>query len=492
MKRMTPKLRNRVGLFLFSALLGGCIVGPDYKKADIATPESWSNPIQSEPPNEPAAPLKDWWTIFNDPVLNQLIEEAHESNLTLQAALGSVREARARLAYAGAQNLPEVSAFARPSTTKISDNGAFRQIAPPGGFKGQSMMIFGLDAAWEIDVFGRNKREVEAESARYESSIETYRDALVSLYAEVALTYIEIRSYQAHIAKAESNIEVQQKALDLTEERFRDGLTSALDIEQAKSNLYSTQAAVPLFRLHMNEAYNRLAVLCAKDAGSLQGEIADTATLPAPVMDVASGVPADLMRQRPDIRRAEREAAAATAMIGVAEADLYPRFALKGSIGLESSSASSLFDSSSLIWTVAAPIHWNIFTAGRTLDHIEIKDEQAKQAVLNYRQTVLVALEEVENAITGFNEFRIRHQHLTDATKATSNAVELVTTQYENGLTDFNNVLDMQRALYDQENRLVSSQTDSLRNIVALYKAMGGGWQPPEETEIIEDSVNVQ
>ncbi len=486
------KARPRIGLLLLFALLGGCTVGPDYKKAEIETPASWSNPIQNEPPEDPVAPLEDWWTIFNDPVLDGLIEDAHESNLTLQAALGSVREARARLAYAGAQNLPEANVFGKPSTTKISDNGAFRQIAPPGGFKGQSMMIFGLDAAWEIDIFGRNRREVEAESARYESSIETYRDALVSLYSEVALAYIEILSYQAHIAKAQSNIDVQQKALALTEERFRDGLTSALDIEQAKSNLYSTQAAVPLFRLRMNEAYNRLAVLCGKDAGSLQGQIADTGTLPTPQMDVSAGVPADIMRQRPDIRRAERQAAAATAMIGVAEADLYPRFALKGSIGLESSSVSSLFDSSSLIWTVAAPIHWNVFTAGRTLDHIEIKEEQAKQAVLNYRETVLVALEEVENAITGFNEYRIRHRHLIEATKATENAVELVTTQYENGLTDFNNVLDMQRALYDQENKLVSSKTDSLRNVVALYKAMGGGWQPPEETEIIEDAVNAQ
>ncbi|MGE9295530.1 MAG: TolC family protein [Puniceicoccales bacterium] len=293
-------------------------------------------------------------------------------------------------------------------------------------------------------------------------------------------------------AGTQQNIEAQTQSLDLTEERFRDGLTSALDIEQAKSNLYVTQAAIPVFRIQMNEAYNRLAVLCGKDPGTLQEIIGDTALLPVPDMDVSTGVPADLMRQRPDIRRAEREVAAANAMIGVATANLYPRFALKGSIGLESRSFSDLFDSSSIIWTVAAPVHWNIFTAGRVLDTIDIKTEQTEKATLNYQLTVLEALEEVENAMVGYNEYRIRQGFLEGAEKATESAVELVTTQYENGLTDFNNVLDMQRALYEQQNHLVSSQTDSLRSVVALYKALGGGWKPYTDTEVIEDAANVQ
>ncbi|MGE9295242.1 MAG: TolC family protein, partial [Puniceicoccales bacterium] len=197
MRFVSKQTHGRVGLLLAVSLFGGCAVGPDYKKPEVETPDTWHSTIMDEPPGEPDAPIQAWWEIFDDPVLNRLIEEARESNLTLQTALATVREARARLAYAGAQNLPEAGAFARATTTKLSNNGALSQVAPPGGFEPQGMMVFGLDAAWEIDVFGRIRREVEAESARFEASIESYRDVMVSLYAEVALTYIEIRSNQA-------------------------------------------------------------------------------------------------------------------------------------------------------------------------------------------------------------------------------------------------------------------------------------------------------
>lgn len=486
-----PVTHCRLLLLLSAVLLGGCAVGPDYQKPEIATPDAWHSAIMADAPDEPTAPIQTWWEIFNDPVLNSLIEEARQSNLDLQTALASVREARYRLAYAGGQELPEISAFGQITDTKLSDNGALSQVAPPGGFTSQGMMVFGLDAAWEIDVFGRIRREVEAESARFEASIESYRDALVSLYAEVALTYIEIRSYQAHIAKAQQNIDAQTQSLDLTDERFRDGLTSDLDVQQAKSNLYSTQAVIPQFRILLNRAYNRMAVLCGKDAGSLQAQIENTSHLPVPDMNAAAGVPADLLRQRPDIRRAEREVAATTAAIGAATAELYPKFALKGTIGLESRSASDLFDSSSIIWTVAAPVHWNVFTAGRVRDNIDIKEEQQEQAILQYRQNVLEALEEVENALVTYRESRERHQYLQQAEIATASAVDLVTTQYESGLTDFDNVLNMQRALYDQQNKLVSSQTEELKSIVALYKAIGGGWDatPPPVKETPKEEI---
>ncbi len=463
-------------LVLLAALWGGCAVGPDYEQPDISTPDAWHEAIVGDGAGEPTAPIQTWWEIFNDPVLNDLIEEARESNLTLQSALANVREARARLAYMGGKNLPEVSLFGQTTTTKLSDNGAFSQMAPSNGFHSQSMMAFGLDAAWEIDVFGRIQRQVEAESARFEASIESYRDVLVSLYAEVALTYLEIRSCQVHITNAESNIGIQTQSLDLSEERFNDGLTSQLDVEQAKSILNTTKAAIPLFQIRLNQAYNRLAVLCGKDPGTLQDELSGEAKLPVPSMDISTGVPADLLRQRPDVRQAERELAAATAMIGATTAELYPRFAIKGTIGLESRSASDLFDSSSLMWSLGAPIHWNIFTAGRTLDNIDIKEEQQQQALLNYRQTVLEALEEVENALVSYNQYTLRSESLDEATKATESAVDLVNTQYDTGLTNYNNVLDTERSLYDQQSSLIASRTDSLKSIIALYKAVGGGW----------------
>ncbi|MDP0497327.1 MAG: efflux transporter outer membrane subunit [Verrucomicrobiota bacterium JB024] len=475
---------QRLPLLLLAALLGGCAVGPDYTKPEITTPDAWQLAIVGETPGEADAPIQSWWEMFNDPVLNGLIEDARESNLTLQIALANVREARARLAYTGGTALPEVQAFGQAASTKLSDNGAFSQMAPPGGFHSQGMMAFGLDAAWEIDVFGRIRRQVEAESAAFSASVESYRDVLVSLYAEVALTYIEIRACQVHIANAESNIKVQTQSLDLTEERFNDGLTSQLDVEQAKSNLYNTRAAIPLFRIRMNAAYNRLAVLCGKDPGTLQTEVGGAGVLPSPGMNLSAGVPADLLRQRPDIRQAERELAAATARIGAATADLYPRFALKGAIGLESRSFSDLFDSSSMVWTMAAPVHWNIFTAGRTLDNIEIHEEKQQQALLNYRQVILQAMEEVENALTSYNEYRQRGQELDQAAQAAESAVELVSIQYDSGLTNFNNVLDTERSLYEQQNSLISSQTDSLRSIVALYKAIGGGWNSADAPDL--------
>jgi len=464
------------GSLLVAILMSSCTVGPDYEKPALPTPDAWHYALGLDEPEKATAPIQAWWELFEDPVLNQLIEQAEASNLTAQIAYTRVREARSRLAYTGAQNLPEVEAFAEATSTKLSDNGALSQVKPAGGFEPQGMMVFGLDAAWEIDVFGRIRREVEAEGALFEASIESYRDVMVSLYAEVALAYIEIRSSQAHIHKARQNVDVQTKTLELTEERFRDGLTSALDVEQAKSNLYATRAAIPVFRLRMNTAYNRLAVLCDDEVGSLKAQIGDASALPKPQMDIALGVPADLMRQRPDVRRAEREVAAANAQVGAATAELYPRFALSGAIGLESRSAGELFDSSSVIWTMAAPVHWNVFTAGRTLDLIDMRNDATDGAILNYRETVLEAIEEVQNALVGISENRTRLDLLNQATRATSSAVELVTTQYENGLTDFNNVLDMQRALYRQENHLVTSQTDELNSIVALYKALGGGW----------------
>ena len=252
-------------------------------------------------------------------------------------------------------------------------------------------------------------------------------------------------------------------------------------MEQAKSNLNTTKAAIPLYRIRLNEAYNRLAVLCGKDPGTLQDQLDGPAKLPEPSMDIASGVPADLLRQRPDIRQAERELAASTAAIGAATAELYPRFAIQGTIGLESRSLNDLFDSSSVLWSLAAPVHWNVFTAGRVLDNIEIKEEQQNQALLNYRQTVLEALEEVENAIVSYNEYTLRCQSLSEASKATENAVDLVNTQYDTGLTNYNNVLDTERSLYEQQSSLISSRTDSIKSIIALYKAVGGGWDAEED-----------
>jgi NodT family efflux transporter outer membrane factor (OMF) lipoprotein len=457
------------------ALSACAAVGPDYVEPELEVPDAWHLQIVGQLEQGPEATLQAWWTVFDDPVLNQLIDRARNGNLDLQTAASRVRAARTSLAITSGARLPIVDGTGQASRTKQSDDGWLAQVAPNEGFEAQNLYEFGLDASWEIDLFGRIRRSIESSRAQYESTIETERDVLVTLFAEVALTYIEVREFQSRQDYAKQNIAVQQEALALARERYSTGLSSQLDVVQAQATLGMTEAALPDLKTARNQALYRLAVLLGAEPGSLQNEFA-TAAIPQPTGRIALGLPVDVVRQRPDVRAAERRLAAQSAQIGVATAALYPEFTLSGFIGLQTRSVDDLFSNNSEMWGMSLPISWNLFDGGRVRNNIALQQELTEQRLLEYRQSVLKALAEVQSALVAYNNEHDRLAALRRATEATREGVRLALVQYDTGLTDYNNVMTMQRDLFQLQEQLAASEAQLDFELIALYKAVGGGW----------------
>ncbi|MEE8524860.1 MAG: efflux transporter outer membrane subunit [Thermoanaerobaculia bacterium] len=466
-------------------LLQACVtVGPDYEPPVPSTPDAW-HAEAIEGLTEGEASLQTWWQQLGDPVLEDLIRRAGASNLDLREALARILEARARLGVVSGQRLPAVDASAFYSYGKPSDQGVLEPLADlVGGFDAAGLYNGGLDASWEIDVFGRIRRSVESAAAGYQASIEDYRDVLVSLFADIALNYVDVRSLQDRIAYAEANAEAQRASVKLTRDLHDAGASSALDVSQAESNLAATEAEIPALEIALSFALHRLAVLLGEAPGTLQEELGRAGTIPAPPAEVATGLPADLLRQRPDVRRAERQLAAQSARIGVATADLYPRFSLSGFFALEATDVSGLGDGST--WGIVPGLRWSLFDGGRIRSAIQVEEALTEQALVRYEKTVLRALEEVENALVAFSLEQRRRESLRAAVVATERTVELVEIQYRSGLTDFQNVLDAQRSLFVRQDQLAVSDGQVTRNLIALYKALGGGWDPAAPAAVDE------
>ena len=316
---------------------------------------------------------------------------------------------------------------------------------------------------------------MEAATGDLQASEEDLRNVLVSLLAEVASNYVEVRTYQALIAVAEANLEAQTETYQLTQWRYEAGLSDELAVQQARYNLENTRSLIPALRTGLEEAMNRIAVLLGEQPGKVHAELEKREPIPVTPLKVAVGVPADLLRRRPDVRQAERQLAAQTARIGVATADLYPKFTLSGSIGLEALSLSNL-SSRRLTVTGGPQITWSIFKGGAIRQNIEVQSALQEQALIQYEATILGALEEVENALVAYAEVQQRRQSLSEATQAAQKAVELAQHKYQAGLTDFNNVLDAQRSLLSLQEQLTQSEGSVTSNLIRLYKALGGGW----------------
>jgi len=336
----------------------------------------------------------------------------------------------------------------------------------------------GFDASWELDVFGGIRRSIESADAGLQATVEDYRDVLVSLYAEVALNYVEVRALQARLAYARSNVTAQQKTLQLTRDRLKAGIAPELDVAQAESNLANTESEIPSLEIALTQTINRLGVLMGEAPSALHDLLVQEAPIPVPPAKTAVGLPAELLRQRPDVRRAERELASATAQIGVATADLYPRFSLSGAFALEGTQVKDLGKIDSRAWSFGPSFRWNIFDGVRNIYRIQAAEAITKQAFIRYQQTVLIALEDVENAMVAYEKEQIRRDALIRAADASARSVKLVQTLYETGLTDFQNVLDSQRSLFQQQDRLAQSEGLVTANLIAVYKALGGGWDP--------------
>lgn len=453
-----------------TALAGCAAVGPDYVPPDLSAPASWYGELKDGlRSNSPAPePLARWWTHLNDPILSELMERAVTGSLDLKSALAKVREARARRGLSQTSLFPsaDVSSSFTKSGVGSNNDGGERETYKTG-----------FDAGWEIDVFGGTRRAVEAADADLDVSQANLDDVLVSLTAEVGLNYVEVRSYQTRLAVASANILAQEESLKLTQSRFEAGLSDELAVQQAKYNLESTRSQVPTLRSALEQAKNRLAVLLGETPGTLHAMLRESRSVPVTPTTVAVGIPAEVLRRRPDIRAAERNLAARTANIGEAVAELYPKFRLAGSIGLEALSSSDILDAGSRVWSIGPSISWKVFDAGAIRRSIEIREVLQEQALIQYEAAVLNALEEVENALTAYAEEQARRESLTRGAAAALQAMNLAQDQYRAGLVDFSNVLDAQRSRLSFEDQLAQSDAAVTADLVRLYKALGGGWE---------------
>ena len=467
--------------------LAGCTVGPTHRPPDTPISPTWSELPESGVTPQPTAAAQ-WWATLQDPILNALVEQAVKSNLDLRIAQGRIREARASRGVVAADAWPTVNVAGEYSRIRRSENitGSSAFGLGGGGLPGASRQfgeletdLFqnGFDASWEIDVFGRVRRAVEAAEADIAAAEENRRDVLVSLLAEVARNYVDLRGLQRQLAVADRNIVAQQDAAELTAARYDAGLTSELDVAQARALLATTQSQIPALDSAAKQAIHRLGVLLGQEPGALLARLSPAAPIPMTPVEVAVGLPAELLRRRPDVRRAERELAAATARVGVATADLYPRLTLTGIVGLQSADLVDLAENASRFWA-AGPIAlaWPLFDAGRIRSTIEVQNARQEQAIAFYERTVLIAVEDVENALVAFVREQVRRQALARAVDANRRAVDLASEQYTSGLADFLNVLESQRSLYTAEDQLTLSERAVVSNLIALYKALGGGW----------------
>jgi multidrug efflux system outer membrane protein len=452
-------------------ILAGCAtVGPDYVPPETPVSATWHTQLKGGLITEEMDPrnLATWWTTFNDPELSSLINRAVGGNLDLKKAWARVREARARRGVAKADLFPTLDAAGSATWSRSSKDA--------GTGKTSDLYAAGFDAGWELDIFGGVRRSVEASEADLRASQEDLRDVLVSLLAEVALNYVEVRTFQTRLTVAEANLEAQNETYQLALWRHQAGLSDELAVQQARYNLENTRSQIPTLRVGLEEAMNRIAVLLGEQPGKIHEEVEKQVPIPVKSLKVAVGVPADVLRRRPDVRRAERELAAQTARVGVATADLYPKFTLSGSIGVEALSLSHL--SSSGAWSLSGGprITWAIFKAGAIRQNIEVQSALQEQYLITYEAAVLGALEEVENALVAYAEEQQRRQSLSEATQAAQKAVELAQHKYQAGLTDFSNVLDAQRSLLSFQGQLAQSDGTVTSDLVRLYKALGGGW----------------
>jgi len=458
------------------ALAGCAAVGPDYVQKDARAPEGYSaletgistsNPVQAEL-------LRSWWTTFQDPVLDGLMREALAGNLDLRIARARVQQARALSRVSSSGLLPEGGVSGRYDRLRRSESGA-EAVGGSGG-RTTDFYLAGFDAAWEIDIFGGVRREIEAADADLTASHEALNDTLVTLQGEVARNYLQLRGIQSRLDIARQEVRARHDNVAVTEARAKAGLVSELDAARARGELATAQARIPFLERSLMAATYRLGVLLGQEPESLQAEFRDPPQLPTVPANLPAGLPSELLRRRPDIRRAEREVAAATARIGVSTAELFPKFSPTGSFGFSSNRFDELFRDRNNFWSIGPTISWPILNVRRILAGIEVSEAIQQEALARYEKTVLLSLEEVENALVALSREKQRMDALADSVRENDLAVQLAMDRYLAGLQSFLAVTDAQAALYAAEDQLAQSRENRALAFVALYKALGGGW----------------
>lgn len=472
--------------------LAACTVGPEFVKPEAEVPGDWSEAPEQGLESTPHE-LVQWWRIFDDPVLDELVATARRSNNTLEIAGLRVLEARARLGIATGGQYPQVQVAAGDAT--------YVSPAESSGVSGNFWSYgLGASAAWEVDFWGRFRRGIESADAAFLASIAAYDQAQVLLTGAVVATYTTIRSLEEQLRIAQENVALQQRSYDIAQVLFQNGADSELDMQQANTLLLSTQATIPALEIGLSQARNALSVLLGRPPGSVKTLLAAAAGIPAIPANIAIGLPADMLRRRPDVRQAELQAMSANALVGLAEADLYPSFSLTGSIGIAAggpgdSDFGDLFDADALTWSVGPSFVWPFLNYGRIKNNVRVQDARLQQALVNYREAVLQAAREAEDAMAAFIGTRTQRAILEQTVVSALRSNELSTLRYAEGFSDYERVLNSQQALFSQQQRYVTNQGDLVRTLIDLYTALGGGWQDrdglpwinPETLETMQD-----
>ncbi len=472
----SPLLRSVGVLIGVGFLVSGCItVGPDYVRPSAEVAEQW---IDGNDPRIKAevGEYRDWWTVFNDPILNALVEVAYKQNLTLRAAGIRILEARAALGISVGKQYPQM----QEATGQISKIWLSENVSPAGVTPTETNFDYwqlGFDVGWELDFWGKFRRGVESANADLGASIANYDDILVSLVAEVAATYVLIRTLEERLNVARNNVRIQERSFQITDVRFRNGVVTELDVQQAKAVLRNTQALIPQLQARLRQSQNALGVLLGMPPRDVQDVLGGERPIPTAPRDVAVGMPAELLRRRPDIRRAEREVAAQSARIGLAKSDFYPQITLAGSFNLTAQDAADLFMGNSFSGFGGPAFVWPLLNYGRITNNVRVQDARFQQLAVQYQNTVLKAAQEVEDALVAFLRAQEEVGLLAESVDASKRSVDLSLIQYREGLIDFTRVLQSEELLVRQQERLAETTGAIARNLIAVYKALGGGWE---------------
>lgn len=467
-----------------TALLGACsTVGPDFEPPRVPWLAGWTGgslaPLATLPHASRDGQIQLWWRIFDDPVLDQLISEAQRANPNVRIAGLRIMEARAQQGIAGSTRYPQV----QQATAALLGVGEQRTGGPDIGAASFSAAF---NSSWELDFWGKFGRSIEAADASYLASIAQYDDVQVLMAAQVAGLYCSIRTVEARLLIARENAALQLRSLEITERLFKSGYEAELDVQQARSLYLGTLSTIPLLEASLRQTQNALSILLARAPGPLPEMDPGKNLIPQAELDVIVDMPADLLRRRPDVRAAEMQLAAQSALIGVSAADLYPSISLLGSIGLAATSRSG--SPQVLSWTIGPSLAWNVFDHGRLTNTVLVQDARFQQLHEQYQDTVLRAAREVDDAAVAFAKTRDQIALLGDAVKAALRSLDIATIQYREGLTDFQRVIDSQRTFFSQQDQLVTSRGNLTQSLIAIYKAMGGGWELGRSRPVLDEA----
>jgi NodT family efflux transporter outer membrane factor (OMF) lipoprotein len=509
---MTDKTKRRQALaagLAAATALAGCTLGDDFKRPDAASPTSWFSgrkEVVKAPPSMPVTePIDaDWWTLFHDPMLTGLERRVAAENLDVQVAGVRLAESRAQLGVARSALFPTLTGNASYVRQQASNNGIFAVIPSAAGARGANgasgnstgaiqgsgvkpfdLFQGGFDASWEVDLWGGVKRSVESATASTEAANEAQRSVLLSSLAEVARDYIQLRGIQAELQIARDNVRTARQSLSLTQQRAAGGVTTDLDVANASAQLRSVLSQIPNLEQQEAASINALSLLVGQPPNALRDDLATAKPVPPVPPRVPVGLPSELARRRPDIRQAEAQLHAATADIGVAEANFYPSLNLTGSIGLQSLQFSKLFNLNSKQYSVGPGLTIPIFQGGQLRSTLHLREAQQQEAALNFQRIVLQAWHDVDNALTAYRAEQARRDELIQGVAENQRALSLAQSRYQLGVADFLSVLDAERSLLAAQLQLADSTTTVSANLVALYKALGGGWEVdmPEAAE---------